>query len=521
MSIDINLNIPETPENKKEHTDRSKIAVVYARYSSHSQTEQSIEGQLAAAHDYASAHDYTIVHEYVDRAKSGLTDNREQFQAMLHDTAKKQFGVILVWKVDRFGRNREEISLNKYKCKKNGVRVEYIAEKIPDSPEGVILESVLEGFAEYYSLQLSQNIRRGQAESAEKCLVLGGNRPLGYKTGPDKRFMIDPETAPTVKLIFEMYAGGSTVMEIVRYLNEKGLRTLHGKPFTKSSLYTVLSNEKYTGVYIYKDKRVHDGMPRLIDDDTFRKVQELLKINKRAPAHKWSRADYLLTDKLFCGTCGSNMAGESGRSHTGAKHNYYICTQRKREKNCDRKAIRQYIVEDAVLNAAIELVNDDTVLDYITNATWEYYQAQDFTRAEVEALQKELNQVETSIQNLVRAIEMGIFNDATKKRMDDLSEQQKELTAAIAERELAREFQITKEHIKFFLYQFKEKDYTDRECQKQLINVFINSVFLYDDRIDINFNYKGSYSSISLAESNEKGGDDGFVGCTPCSIKQR
>lgn len=162
----------------------SELAVVYARYSSHSQGEQSIEGQLSNARDYAAAHGYTIVHEYVDRAKSGRTDNRAEFQQMLKDTAKRQFSVIILWKVDRFGRNREEIAINKMKCRKNGVRVEYVAETIPDSRRGVILESVLEGFAEYYSLQLSQNIRRGRAESAEKCQSLGGNRRWG--TRPDR-----------------------------------------------------------------------------------------------------------------------------------------------------------------------------------------------------------------------------------------------------------------------------------------------------------------------------------------------
>lgn len=514
MSVEINFNIPE---NKK--SDRDKIAVVYARYSSHSQTEQSIEGQLAAARAYATAHDYTIVHEYVDRAKSGRTDSREQFQAMLHDTAKKQFGVILIWKIDRFGRNREELAINKLKCKKNGVRVEYIAEKIPDSPEGVILESVLEGFAEYYSLQLSQNIRRGQAESAEKCQVLGGNRPLGYLTGPDKKFVVDPATAPTVQMIFKMYAEGSTTAEIVRYMNELGLRTLHGTPFTPNSLHTVLKNEKYIGVYTYKDKRVVGGVPRLIDDDTFYKVQEMLKINKRAPAHKWSRVEYLLTDKLFCGKCGSLMAGESGISHTGAKHSYYLCTRHKRKGKdaCDKKAIRQEQIEDMVLNAAIELVNNDELIDFITDCTWEYYEKQDFTRAEVEALQKELAKTETAIKNLLHAIEMGIFNDATKTRMDELTAQQKELTAAIADKELASGFRLTKDHIKFFLTQFKNKDYTDRECQKQIIKTFVNSVYLYDDHFDINFNYSGGAKTISLTESENRGCSNGFVCCAPCS----
>ena len=125
---------------KKEN----ELAVVYARFSSSKQQETSIEGQLAAAHKYAETKGYTIIREYCDRAKTGTNDNREEFQRMLSDTAKHQFTVIIVWKVDRFGRNREEITFNKYRAKKNGVRVEYVAENVVEGPEGVILESVLE-----------------------------------------------------------------------------------------------------------------------------------------------------------------------------------------------------------------------------------------------------------------------------------------------------------------------------------------------------------------------------------------
>lgn len=308
----------------------AKNAVAYARYSSHNQGEQSIEGQLAQARSYAAARGYTIIHEYVDRAKSGRTDNRDQFQQMLRDTAKKQFSVIILWKVDRFGRNREEIAVNKMKCRKNGVRVEYVAETIPDTPEGVILESVLEGFAEYYSLQLSQNIRRGLAESAAKCQVTGGNRPLGYKTGPDKKFIIDEQTAPTVKLIYTLYADGKTVTEIVKQLNEMGLRTLRGSPFTHNSLHSILKNEKYRGIYNSNGLYIPDGIPRIIDDELFFKVQEMLKINKRAPAKTWARADYLLSDKIFCGKCGAPMFGDSGTGKTGTRYHYYVCSNRKR-----------------------------------------------------------------------------------------------------------------------------------------------------------------------------------------------
>ncbi len=511
MSAEIKWNIP------KDKIGSGKLAVVYARFSSHSQGEQSIEGQLSEAYKYATAHGYTIVHEYVDRAKSGRSDNREQFQQMLKDTAKKQFDVIILWKVDRFGRNREEITLNKYKCKKNGVRVEYVAETIPNTPEGVILESVLEGFAEYYSLQLSQNIRRGQAESAEKCQSTGGNRPMGYLTGPDKRFILDPDTAPTVKMIFDMYAAGSTVTEIITHLNSLGLRNRRGKAFTNNSLYAVLKNEKYTGVYLYKDKRIEGGMPRIVDDDTFWKVQEMLKVNKRAPAHKWSKAEYLLTDKLFCGKCGSGMIGESGTSKTGAKHNYYSCSKKKRFRECDKKSIRQAVVEELVINATVDLLKDDELLEFLIENTWQYYQAQDESQEELNALHRELEQTEKAISNLITAIEAGILNDATKKRMAELEAQQKDLLAAIADREIAKGFHITREYVDFFFRQLRDRDYTDREVQKQLISTFVNSVFLYDDHLKLNFNFSSDSRIISLSEATAADAGEVFVHCASCS----
>ncbi len=491
MSVDISWNVSK----KGKEGD---LAAVYARYSSHSQGEQSIEGQLAEAKKYAEAHGYTIVHEYVDRAKSGRTDNREEFQRMLKDTTKKQFSVIILWKVDRFGRNREEIAINKMKCRKNGVRVEYVAEKIPDTPEGVILESVLEGFAEYYSLQLSQNIRRGIAESAEKCQVTGGNRPLGYKTGPDKKFVIDEDTAPTVRMIFTMYADGATVTEIVKALNEKGLRTLRGTPFTKNSLHTILKNEKYRGVYNSHGRYIEGGVPRIIEDDVFYKVQEMLKVNKRAPAKTWARADYILTEKLFCGKCGALMFGESGTSRTGAKHNYYICSNKKRFRSCDKKAVRQADIEDLVIKATCNLLADTELLDFIIENTWQYYLDQDNSQEELRNLTRQLEQTDFAIKNLIRAMEAGIFTEETKARMDELTTQKAELKASIADRELAKGFHLKKEHIAFYLNDLRKADHGDRELQKRLIQTFVNAVFVYDDCLKLSFNFSGDKSTVTL-----------------------
>ena len=305
-------------------------AVVYARYSSHKQGEQSIEGQLAAAYKYASEHGYTIIHEYVDRAQTGRNDDREQFQQMLKDTAKRQFEAIIIWKIDRFGRNREEIAFNKYRCKKNGVKVLYTAESIPDTPEGIILEAVLEGMAEYYSVQLATNVKRGMDNVTRKGQSVGGTIPLGYRS-VNKKLEPDPKTAPLVKQIFEMYAKGQTQKEIVDHLNAEGLRTRKGKPLTVNSIRAVLKNKKYIGIYHYNGIEYPDTeIPALVDVETFDKVQRLLVQNKRAPARKWTKADYMLTGKLFCGLCSHTMVGESGTGKSGTRYLYYNCLEKKK-----------------------------------------------------------------------------------------------------------------------------------------------------------------------------------------------
>lgn len=497
------------------------LAAIYARYSSHSQTEQSIEGQLAAAHAYAESHGYTVVHEYCDRAQTGRNDNRDAFQQMLSDTDKHQFDVIITWKVDRIGRNREDIAFNKHRCKKNGIRIEYVAENLPDSAESVILESVLEGMAEYYSLQLSTNIRRGQLESARKLQCIGGTRPLGYDVDREtKRFIINPQTAPIVKQIFEKYAEGSTETEIITWLNEQGIRTTKKKPFSKSSLATLLHNEKYIGVYVYKDiVRVEDGVPAIVDKELFDKVQELMKVNRRAPSHTWTHQDYILTDKLFCGKCGSPMVGESGFSHTGAKHSYYSCVGHRKKKTCDKRPVRQDWIEKKVLEATRDLLADEELLDFIADKTYAYYLSVNGNAKQKSVLENELASVNTSIDRLISAIEAGAFNDRIKTRLDDLNAQKAQITASIAEMELASGFRLTRDHIAFFLRAFRDADISDRACQKRLVQTFVNAVFVYDDKIKIVYNYTSDSNTVTLdiVENLDVADESGFVHSAVCS----
>ena len=376
--------------------------------------------------------------------------------------------------------------------------VSKISEKI--MPEGIILESVIEGMAAYYSEQLSQNVKRGQRASAMKAQSTGGNRPLGYLTGPDKKFIIDPETAPTVKLIYELYAQGKTVAQIVDELNSRGLRTLRGRPFTHNSLRTVLKNEKYIGVYTYNDEiRLENAIPPIIDKETFDKVQEMLKYNQRFSAHKNPKTDYILSGKLFCGKCGEMMVGVCGTSRHGTRHYYYECCN-KRKKLCNKKSVRKPWIENVVLDYIANLLKDKELLDFIAENTYQYYIEQNTETSYTKALRKALKDTEKSIANLVTAIEQGIFNEATKNRMDELEEQKSELEAALAASKLKQDLGLTKEKILYFLYRFADMDYTDLNCQKRLIKTFINSVFVYDDKIVLTFNYSGDDRIVTLKE---------------------
>lgn len=475
-------------------------AVVYARYSTHRQGEQSIEGQLAEAKKFADAHSLTITHEYIDRAMTGRNDNREQFQFMLSDAGKHAFDALIVWKTDRIGRNKEEIALNKYRLKKNGIKIYYVAETIPDTPEGIILESVIEGMAAYYSEQLSQNVKRGLRATAQKGQSFGSNLCLGYMVGEDKKLHINPETAPTVRLIYDLYSKGTRTIDIVEILNQRGLRTLYGRPFTHNSLRTILKNEMYIGVYSFKDEiRVEDAVPSIVDKETFYKVQEMLRYNQRAAAHKNSKVDYLLTEKLFCGKCGEPMVGVSGKGKQGQVYYYYSCNGQRR-KACTKKPVRRDWIERLVLEHTIALLKDEELLEFIAESTYQYYLEQNTETAYTESLKSALADVEKSIANLVKALEAGIFNDSTKQRMDELDEQKTELKEAIAAAKLREDLGLKKEHILFFLHRFADMDYSDQACQKQLIKTFVNSVFVYDDKVVLTFNYSGDDRTITLHE---------------------
>ena len=253
-------------------------AVIYARYSSDNQREESIEGQLRECTAYCVKNDITILRTYIDRALSAKTDNRPDFQRMVKDSAKGLFDVVIVWKLDRFARNRYDSAHYKAQLRKYGVKVLSATENISEGPEGIILESMLEGMAEYYSAELSEKVIRGQTENALKGKCTGGTGTIGYKIDEDKFYHLDPLTSPLVLEAFQRYDNGDKMVEIVNFLNDKGVRNMLGGKMTHSSVNTMLKNRRYIGELSFRDIVVPDAIPVIVPKDLFDRVQKRLDV---------------------------------------------------------------------------------------------------------------------------------------------------------------------------------------------------------------------------------------------------
>ena len=325
-------------------------AVIYARYSSDSQREESIEGQIRECTAFAEKNGITILRHYIDRAFSARTDNRPEFQNMIKDSSKKLFDMIIVWKLDRFARDRYDSARYKNQLKKNGVKVVSATEVISEGSEGILLESILEGYAEYYSADLSEKVIRGMTENALKCKYNGGTLPLGYTIDSEQHFQIDPLTAPFVLEAYKRYAGGATMKEIVDYLNDHGVKNTRGNEMTFNSVQLLLKNRRYIGEFRFRDTVKPDGIPAIVPRELFDRVQEKIEKNRKAPARHKAEDDYLLTTKLFCGYCGAYLHGESGTSKTNRVHHYYKCaTSKKKPRSCQLRTVRKDWIEELSL----------------------------------------------------------------------------------------------------------------------------------------------------------------------------
>ena len=470
--------------------------VIYARYSSHNQTIQSIEGQIKECKRYAEQNNYTIIDTYIDEARSGTKDDRASFQKMIEDSNKKMFQGVLVYQLDRFARNKYDSAIYKRKLKLNGVRVFSAKENISDDASGILMESVLEGMAEYYSVELGQKVVRGMGINAEKCYYNGGPIPLGYKlkeineksknSKKKKVFEIDENTSYIVKDIFNMYNNGKTMQQISDYLNSKGIKTNKGNSFKKNTISVILKNRRYTGIYIYKDIEKIGGMPRIIDENVFQEVQQKLEKMKIAPARRKAKDEYLLTTKLFCGNCKEMMSGTSGTSQNGNLYRYYVCNGSKK-KICTKKKVQKEFIEDLVVTETRKILTDKNIAK-IAKSVNELCE-KDIKTTRLKQLNNELKNNERRKDNLLNAVmECGDENIRLSlyEKINELDMERVNIQKEIIEEERSH-VKITEEEIVFFLTQLKNGNIKNMKYRKIFIDTLIDKIYLYDDKMTIIF----------------------------------
>lgn len=494
--------------------------VIYARYSAGPrQTDQSIEGQLRVCTDFCKQRGLTVIDTYCDRHISGRTDERPEFQRLIADAKRKKFEAVVVYKTDRFARNKYDSAVYKRELKRNGIQIFYAAEAIPDGPEGIILESLMEGLAEYYSAELAQKIKRGMHESALKCQSTGSGRPLGYRVDEQKHFQIDPESAQTVQTIFEQYIKGESNAAICELLNSRGLRTAQGKPFNKNSINRIIKNRKYIGEYRYHDIVVEGGMPAIISKDTFNLAQAEMERRRTRKAPKSPKAEYLLAGRLFCGHCKGPMQGVSGTGKSGNKWYYYYCgNTRGKNKTCDKKQVSRDRLERAVVDFTVRYILQEEVLEELARKVHAAQERQNDTASEIAFYEKKLADNKKSIANVLRAIESGTATQTLPARLQELENEQAVILGEISFLK-GKRLAFTEDQIFFALMKHLEPypGESEQDYRRRIISDFVSEVYLYDGRLLIYFNISSEDGKLKSADlSNIEGGefDEGLVGST-------
>lgn len=473
-------------------------AIIYARYSSHNQRDVSIEQQIEACRKHAAELGLTITDTYEDRAISGRTDNRPAFQRMMRDAEDGKFQYVLAWKSNRMGRNMMQAMVNESRLMDCGVKVFYAEEDFDDSAAGRFALRSMMNVNQFYSDNLAEDVRRGLMDNASKCMA-NGRQPLGYKRGEDGKVVVDEPAAAIVREIYTRIASGEMFMDIARDLNRRGIKTQSGSEWNKSSFKVLCRNERYRGIYIYGDTRIEGGIPPIVDDVLWYKVQEVLKVKKSKNRHHCpSDEDYLLTGKLRCGKCGGYMIGMSGRSKTGDVHHYYACQNRRVGHTCDKKNIRRDVVEPAVAQAIKQYCLTDDAIEWITDQTIAYWEDED-RKLQIDSIENDLSAVQSSISNVMKAIEMGVITETTRDRLIELERQQTDLKSKLA---LAKEeiVHVDRKDLISSLLAFRHGNVHDRAYQEKLFNAFLIAVYVYDDdHLKLVFNSFGKDDTVNIA----------------------
>ena len=461
-------------------------AVVYARYSSERQNDQSIEGQLDICQRYAAENGLTIIDTYIDRAMTGTNDQRPAFQQMLADCAKPvPWDIVLVYAIDRFGRNSIEIALNKQKLKKNNKTLisatQRTSENIDGSKnlDGILLENMYIGLAEYYSAELSQKVKRGIHENRKKGLYCGGALLFGYRA-VDRKIVVHEDEAKIVRLIFDQYAHGKDAKTILRELTAQGVKH-RSKPFAVNTFYDMLHNPKYIGIAHLSDGVYDNIYPPIVPKPLFDEVQAILAKNKLGA--KSRDTDYLLKRKCICGYCGKHIHAETGTARDGSVRHYYKCEGRKKYHICQKSVIKQADLEQLVIQTTHSILDSPENIDTIADAVMQIHEKRMHDKSLLNILYAERDDAQRIIDNIMNAIEQGILTPTTKTRMEQAEEKLSEIKEKILIEQYNLQNQLKREQVVEFL------QHTILQSPQLMIHTLIKKIVLYDDKIKIYYNY--------------------------------
>ena len=474
---------------KTECLPLERIGVIYARYSSHNQKEESIEQQVEECMNFASLNGIKIVHVYADKALSGRTDKRPQFQRLMRDAEKRSFSVVVAYKSNRIARDMLNALKYEDRLGKYGIETLYAKEEFGNTAAGRFALRTMMNVNQFYSENMAEDIRRGMEDNAMKCKV-NGPAPYGYKSGKSGTYEIGEPAAAVVREIFTRVACGDSFVDIYTDLNNRGLKTRKGNKWGRSSFQSILKCEKYTGVYIYDNIRVEGGMPEIISKEMFLKVQRILGTKGNPQGRHRINGDYLLTGKLFCGECGHHMMGLSGTGKNGLLHYYYGCSGKKEKPRCSKKNVRRDELEYEVARLVQTYILQDDVITWLAD-TLIKYQEEHSSDGDMTILNTQLSETEKSIKNLMAAIEQGIITPSTKERLMELESEKSKIENNITLLK-ADTITVSKEQIGGWLDSFRDGNIKDKRFQKRLFDSFLSAVYVYDDnRVRIVFNLCG------------------------------
>jgi len=464
-----------------------KRAAIYARVSTEHQTSSSLETQIKTCREYCQKQGWIVVDTFQERESGGKTE-RPEFQRMIKKALSGEYDVIVVEKFDRFFRDDVEDRRYTRLLEQKNVFVISALEGIdPTSASGKLLRWIISDINWFQREYIKEEQLRKTKQAAQRGFWLGGKPPFGYKTvevkdGERKRkkIEIDETQAEIVRKMFELYAHGFSIPAIARQLNEQKLFN-DGKPWQPSTLYDIIRNPKYLGVYVWNRKRrpyeqdrdevVAEGMiPAIITGELAEKVKE--RLEKEQGKTRYQRHFWLLNGLLVCGLCGNKLHANPHPTRStyrceNTAHKYLAVT-----KDYAEKYVRAFL--EQYLNS-IDL--DKLVEEYV-----DVYRI----HAEIEnekrlSIIQRLQEIEVEERRIAEAVLKGIDLDLLVEKSQKLKTEKQTLMKQL--HETTTEVP-TREEVMERLNQLKATFQTNMpELQKEIIFKLIKEIIVYPNRI--------------------------------------